>query len=273
MADSDDKRTPVKLRPILRKHKGKITEPYEILERLLKECDCFADVKDAAFRLYWRKDWQVDVDGVVIGAQVCKASERERLLAEEASESLDLQILLPEKAWPTLNDEEKEHRIFHELCHCRAARDSNGEQKFDSKDRPIWRLRRHPIVAFSEEIERFGIDRVVGHNASMVEAVESADLPLFANQADENGAARGNGKALAKTPIEALQFHSEKISDRQITLLSDAGLDTVGKLIAHMDEQKEWWHRGVKGIGKDSKGPIEDAVAAIQAANSEPATA
>jgi len=264
MADTSEKRTPVKLRPVLRKHNGKITEPWKILERLLEECECFREIKDAAFKLYWRQDWQVDTDGVVVGAQVCKASERERLLAEEASESLDFQILLPEKAWPTLDEVEKEHRIFHELCHCRAARDANGDQKYDSKDRPMWRLRRHPITAFHEEIERFGVERVVGHNRIMADSAESAAMPLFAEQTDEKG--NGKPKDLNSMPIERLQDYSASVSDRQITLLGDAGFDTVGKLVDHMKTQGEWWHRGVKGIGKDTKLPIEDAVGAAQAA-------
>ena len=250
MAEDNDKRTPVKLRPVARKHAGKVTEPWKILERLLHDCEEFEDVAHAAFRLFWRKDWQVDADGVVIGAQVCRASERERLIAETNGDSLDLQILLPEDAWGTLDDTEKEHRIYHELLHCRAARDSNGDQKYDSKDRPLFRLRRHPIVAFHEEIERYGIDRVIGHNQKMVDAAEDADRPLFAGQEEAD----------KKLPLDKRPIDSLAIGVRQLKSLEKAGFDTVGKLRAKMIKDCDWWHRDIGGIGPNSKVPIEDAV-------------
>ena len=70
MSETETKKTPVKLRPILRKHQGKVTEPYRIMERLLSECPEFRDIADASIKLYWRKAWVADVDGVVVGGHV-----------------------------------------------------------------------------------------------------------------------------------------------------------------------------------------------------------
>ncbi len=177
--EKQPKKTAVKLRAIPRKHAGKITEPWAIMEGLIEECCFFAPLKIAKIKLWWQKDWKVDVDGIATGAQCSKASEMDRILAEEASgETVDLFIKLPETQWATLDEREKERRIFHELCHFKPANDSNGNQKRDAKDRLLWRLSRHPITAFAQEIERFGVDEVLGANAKIVEAIRHAERPM-----------------------------------------------------------------------------------------------
>lgn len=157
----EEKKTPVKVRPIPRKHAGKVTEPYAIMEKMIVEKPCFEHLKVAKIKLWWQKDWKADVDGIATGAQ-----------------AVDLFIKLPEQQWPTLDDVEKRHRIFHELCHFRQAKNSEGHQKRDAKDRLLWRLRRHPITAFPEEIEEFGIERVIGHNAAVMDSLRHADRPM-----------------------------------------------------------------------------------------------
>lgn len=224
----------------------------------------------AGIKLYWTKDWRPDPDGIVTGAQASKASEIDRLWAEQAKDRHDLTIKLPETIWPTLDDTEKEWRIFHELLHFAPAKDANGEQKRDSKDRLLWRTRRHPITAFPEEIDRYGIERVIGRTDAMRAAIDKAEMPLFAGQKDgeatgENAKGNGTPANLDASPIEALQLHSEKISDRHIQLLENAGFDRVGKLARHMDQAGTWWTRDIAGIGPETGQPIADAVAAFRA--------
>jgi len=178
-AAKPEKRTPVKFKPIVHKHAGKITEPWQIMERLIGEVDHFAPIKGANIKLWWAKDWKTDVDGIATGSQVCKASEIDRNLVEESGgETPDVFIKLAEKLWPTMSAEEKEHLLFHELCHVRPAKDSNGQQKRDAKERLLWRLARHPITAFHDEVTRYGIQSVIGRNTVLASAITAIERPL-----------------------------------------------------------------------------------------------
>ena len=146
-----EKKTATKVQPIPRKHSGKITEPYAIMESMIAEKPCFEHLKVAKIKLWGQKDWKADVDGIATGAQCCKASELDRNLSEESKNgTVDLFIKLPRDQWSTLDETEKQHRIFHELCHFRPAMNAEGNQKQDTKDRLLCRLRRHPVVAFYE---------------------------------------------------------------------------------------------------------------------------
>jgi hypothetical protein len=261
-----EKRVPIKLRPVARKHAGKITEPYRIMERLLAECDEFEPIREAKIRMYWRKDWQADVDGVIVGAQCAKASDRERLLAEEHGESVDLIILLPEKAWPTLDDTEKEHRLYHELCHFAPALDSNGDQKQDEKDRPLWRLKRHPITAFPSEVRRYGVDRILDHNGRMLEAAEASDTPLF-NAQNGDGKTRDTGWRVR--PIDG----NLDIPAGTIKALERKGIVTLGELTDTINVSPMAWHVGVPGVGAAAAQKVSDAYAAFWAKHPEYAEA
>lgn len=187
------KQKPISCYPVPAKNdKGKKTEPWAIMERLLKECREFDPIKLCRIRLFWQKSWKVDADGIATGAMVSKASEIDRNLVESSGgETPDVIIKIAEKVWPHLNDQGKERVIYHELCHIHPALDSLGEQKYDSKDRPLWRIGRHPVTAFAEEIARYGVDTVLGTNASIVDAGQAADAPLLA-EAEKN--ARGVDK-------------------------------------------------------------------------------
>jgi len=262
-----EKRVPIKLRPVARKHKGKVTEPYRIMERLLAECEEFQPIQDAHIRLYWRKDWQADVDGVVVGAQCAKATDRERLLAEESGERVDLIILLPKETWPTLDDTEKEHRIYHELCHFAPALDSNGNQKLDEKDRPIWRLKRHPIAAFCSEVERYGADRVLGHNEIMLDAAEASDMPLF------------NGNGNPGYPKDAVEWRFLSVDGNldipagTLKALHRKGINTLQELSELMNRHPQAWHTHVPGVGAAAAAKVADAYQAFWAAHPEYAEA
>lgn len=262
----EEKRVETKLRPILRKHAGKITEPYKILEQLLADCEEFKGLQAASIKLYWRKDWQADVDGIVVGAQCAKATESERLLAEASDDTIDLKIMLPEGAWPTLDDVEKEHRLYHELCHFAPAKDSNGEQKRDTKDRLLWRLKRHPIVAFHSEITRYGVERVLGHNDAMLTSLEHAARPMEKLFDQAEAAANGNGQAKAaewrSSPVQALQLHSRGLGDKAVDALEEAGIATCGVLQDRMNQDGKFWAKNARIHGRYREA-IEQALTAM----------
>lgn len=257
----EEKKSPIKIKPIPRKHAGKITAPWALMERLISEVPAFAHLKVAKIKLWWQKDWKADIDGIAIGAQVCKASEVDRNLAEESNgETVDLFIKLPEAVWPTLDETEKEHRMFHELCHIMAAKNANGDQKRDSKDRLLWRLRKHPITAFHEEIDRFGMDRVIGHNEAILESVETADRPMEKLFDEAEKKATGKHGKSTKNSDESWRQNSlaaAGFTEKQIDAMEAASIHTLGELQDAMTRHGEWWAKNT-GVSGRLRQKIED---------------
>lgn len=271
----EERRKKTTLRKVERKHAGRITQPYSIMERLMSEVDQFSPLRSAKIVIVWKSGWKPTKDDILKHAQIRKLSELER---EIWGDEYDLCMLLHRELWQSarFSSSQREMDIFHELCHVTAEiDDKTGDQKKDDRGRLCWRIRNHPIQRFHEEIARYGLDEVLNLDTS-AKAAAGDDASQEDARASENDENRPLLKAAEKAeavevnldelPIEGLQLHSRKVTDRHVKLLSEAGYDTVGKLIALMRDQGEWWHRSVTGIGKDSKTPIEDAVAAIQAA-------
>ncbi len=270
--EKKEKKSPVKLSPIPRVHNGKVTEPWRLLEYLVKELvpnKRFAHLKDCRIGLLWMRDAKADADGVMIGAAVCLASELDRILLEEAgADGRDIFIKLPREQWNHLTEDEKTFRTFHELCHIRPKLDANGKQKFDVKDRPLWRLGRHPIAAFPEEVERFGVDRVIDHNGAILKSAETAARPLLAiaEQAEEADAKKPDGwKRLGIVRLDMPPAVEQYVID--------AGCKTIGALTKHMGDHGEFWDRDLT-VGGQRKPPnfrtkIEDAFSEFWATHPE----
>jgi hypothetical protein len=256
--DPADKRKPVNVRPIERKHAGKIVEPYKIMEALIEEHH--SELEGATILLCWRKGWKADVDKVLTLARMKKASDLDRAIGSRFADSYDFVMQLNEDCWPGLSDTKKRMVIDHELCHGAPDLDCDGEQKIDTRDRWCWRLRKHPIQEFPEIIERYGADEALGINDVALAAAENAKRPLLAAMEGNDNA---SPRTLAGMPIEELESHGVK--PRQITALTKR-FDSVGELVDHMRDQAEWWHQEVPGIGPETKAIVEDAVAAIQSA-------
>ena len=248
----EEKRVETKLRPILRKYKGKVNEPYRILAQLLAECEEFAPLRDAEIRLFYRKDWPIDADGVVTGAQCAKATEVERLEAEAGGNKIDLKILLPEETWPTLDDTEKEHRIYHELSHFAPARDAEGKQKHDTKDRPLWRMKRHQIVAFHQEVERYGVERILCHNDAMVRQVAQADRPM--ERLFDQAEAKTNGD-WRSTAIADLNLPATTLAK-----LAKVDVETIGALNDRVKQHGDFWWKDITGLGEKGAEKIANAL-------------
>ena len=180
----EPKRSPIKVYPIPRisRDTKKPTEPWVILDKLLEK-STFRPIRMCSIKLWWQKDWKVDADGIATGATVCKASEIDRNLVEEHAPkgvSLDINIRIAEKAWQHYSDKKKEQLIFHELCHVHPAKNAKGEQKYDMKNRPLWRIGRHPISTFPEELAEYGEEAVIGNNQAVLDAMHKASEPLLA---------------------------------------------------------------------------------------------
>lgn len=264
--DPQEKRKPIKVRPIARKHNGKITEPYRIMEDVIKAHH--AEIASAIILLCWRKGWRPDVDRVLTQASIRKASDVDQAIMQMADDghSYDFVIQLNEEIWPGLSDEDKRRLIDHELCHAAPDIDRDGKQKFDQKDRPCWRLRKHPICEFPEILERYGVDHVLGFATRALEAMEAAKRPLFRPDSSDPAEWRN-------APVDGLTEGGAKISPRHLDALRAAGIKTLGQLADRMDLDLDgtWWHRNIKGIGREIGQVIADALGEIrcgsQAAN------
>lgn len=267
----EERRKKTTLRKVKREHSGKITQPYAIMERLIKEVGDFFPLRNAKIVICWKSGWKPTKDDILKHAQIRKLSELER---EIWGDEYDLCLLLHRELWQSskFSEAQREMDIFHELCHPVAEiDDKTGDQKLDDRDRLCWRMRNHPIQRFPEEIDRYGLEKVLDLDETAKSAAED-EISQESVKKTENDEGRPllqesekvSAKQLESMDIETLQKFSPKISNRQIKSLSNAGYDTVGKLVAHMRANGEWWHRDAIGIGKNSKVPIEDAVAAVQ---------
>jgi len=274
------------LRKVERKHAGKITQPYRIMEGLIADVEQFGPLSAAKIIIVWKSGWKPTKDDILKHAQIRKLSELER---EIWGDEYDLCMLLHRELWQSarFTDDQREQDVFHELCHITAEiDDKTGEQKKDDRGRLCWRLRNHPIQRFPEEIERYGLDAVLhldeDANAAAADEESKADAVASENDADRpllaiaGGTEAGEGSEAGTVDVETMPIvrlvaysrgknGKNKITPRQIKALEEAGYDTIGKLAAEMRSQGEWWANGIKGIGKDSKGPIEDAVAEVMA--------
>jgi hypothetical protein len=277
-----EKKAPVKLDLIPRlKPDGKIHEAWKIMEDYVSKKSCFEHLRHAILRMYWTKDWKPDVDRVVTGAAVAVASERERLDAEGHKEAIpDAHIILPKMVWPTLSDLEKRIRVFHELCHVAWSKDAKGEVKRTTRDWPKVRLRKHPIVAFHEEVEEFGVEAIIGRNGRALEALEHADRPIIA--AIEKAAAAtmdGNGDPASASPANPSVWRlwptsclaEHGLPAGKLKLLEEAGLETMGKLMDRLSEPGDacFRIRDVKGFGEGGYDAMTEAIVRLRKARPE----
>lgn len=126
-------------------------QPYELLAEIRAEQHF--DVAAAKIALAWKKGTKPDVDGRLMLGRCVKASDLQRELVD-----YDFVIVLNQEVWedPAFDREKKLALLDHELCHAARAVDDDGEEKIDSKGRPVWRTRGHDIEEFIEIVNRRG---------------------------------------------------------------------------------------------------------------------
>ena len=167
------KRKRVTVQFLKREHKGKVTEPYEILEKIIKgERN---DLKDAKIKIgiAWHLGWRPDADGVLTLGQCRSRGDLDREL-----DDYDFIIMLNKDAWPTLSNEHKERLIFHELEHAQLSLDSNGEPKKNDRGRLVCRVRKHDFAEFRSVVEKYGLQDDLSKLAQA--GINDSKLPLLA---------------------------------------------------------------------------------------------
>lgn len=183
------KRKPVKVQFLKRTHAGKTTEPYEIMDRLIKTER--ADLKDVKIGIAWSLGWRPDADGNLTLGKCCKRADLDRELDE-----YDFIIKLNKDAWQTLSDEHKERLIFHELEHAQLSLDSNGDPKKDDRGRLVCRTRKHDFAEFRSVVEKYGWQDDLSKLAQA--GINDASRPLLA-EAEKKAASK---KSMAQTVTE-----------------------------------------------------------------------
>ena len=170
---SGQKRRRVTVKFIQRRieHTGLVTEPYRIMEELVKTRR--ADLKDVKIGIAWRLGWRPDADGRRTLGQCRMRGDLDRELDE-----WDFIILLNEDAWPTFNEKQKERLIFEALEQCQLSLDSNGKEKRNDRERIVYRIQKPDIVTFRSVIRLYGWEEDLQNLAE--KGIQDAQRPLLA---------------------------------------------------------------------------------------------
>lgn len=216
------KRVTVKLIP--RKHAGEVTEPWAIMEDIkAKE---HGNLDGAKIAMAWRIGWRADADGIVCLGKCRKRGDLDREL-----DSFDFVILLNQEAWRGLNDTQKRALIDHELCHAQIVNDSDGNPKYDDRDRLVCRIRKHDCEEFKCIVDRHGL--WTSDLAELAQAtINDATRPLLA-EAEKAGPTNDKWKNLS--------LGAAAISDKYIDKLEAAGVHTLGELQEKMNKHGQFW--------------------------------
>ncbi len=129
--------------------------------------------------------------------------------------------------------------------------DSNGKQKLDAKDRPLWRIGKHPITTFPAEIERYGIDAVLGANDKMLEVIRFSDRPMekVFDEAEKSGMTVSAEVVLTADSWRNYLLAHLGCSARVSKALETAGLKTLGELTNFQAKHGDFWIKDIKGLG------------------------
>jgi len=132
-----------------RKHGGKTTQAYEIMDKLIEKHH--THLAEAKIAICWRFGWNADADGRLRLGQCKKASDCDRALRE-----YDFVLLLNHEMWNASNFSQAQMKalIDHELCHAQVSIDADGEPRTDEQGRTCYRTRKHDVEEFTEVVTR-----------------------------------------------------------------------------------------------------------------------
>jgi len=243
VAEKKKKRKRVTVQVLKRKHQGKVTEPYRIMEQLI--ASEHGDLKGTKIVIAWRIGWRIDANGHLRLGQCRKRGDLDREL-----DSFDFVILLNKEAWPGMNDSQKVALIDHELCHAQVVVDADGEPKKDDRGRFVCRIRKHDIEEFRDIVDRHGL--YTDDLAAIAQAaVNDANRPLLNDKKDEVEDGDDSWRKLAiaelKLPLGQHNIICEKCTN-------------LGQLSDLMAEKGDWWPKEFKRI---QRAKVDDAWAAF----------
>lgn len=97
--------------------------------------------------LFRDRPWNTG-DGRTILGKAAKRNEIDKLLSHRSE---DFIVILAKPRWEKMTEEERRCLLDHELCHAGILLDNGGNSK--------WKLRRHTIEEFPENLARFPAKR------------------------------------------------------------------------------------------------------------------
>lgn len=128
-------------------------EPYKLLAEVRNRWH--GELSEARIALAWRLALKPDKDGHLVLGKCVKISDLQKEMAD-----WDFVIVLNKEVWNSI-EFTKEKRIAlldHELCHAAHAEDTTtGELKYDERDRPVFRVRKHDLEEFNAVVKRHGL--------------------------------------------------------------------------------------------------------------------
>lgn len=254
-----------------RERDGEVALPYRIMDALIAAHH--PHLAEARIAIAWRIGWKVNRDGYVHLGQCKKGSELDRSL-----HGYDFVILLNKDSWPTLDPNQAEALIDHELCHAAVSLDSDGETKRDELGRILYRTRRHDIEEFHAVVRRHGIHKA-NIEAFAQSTAEAATHPLLPSATEREAARRtpaisdGDAVRAAPTSWRAIRLSDPApigpgINGRASRALIEAGIVTVGDL-HERQERGDHWAADIRGLGPAGREEIEDRMEAFWAEHPE----
>lgn len=149
-----DPRKSVKVKLLERKHGGKVTTPYKLMEELIATVQDHSQLKSAKIAIAWRFGAKADIDGRLWLGQTRKGSDLDRAL-----HGFDFVLILNHEVWNSaaFSEAQMVALIDHELSHCAPLCDKDGGQVIDEEGRKCWRTRKHLVEEFPGVIKRRGL--------------------------------------------------------------------------------------------------------------------
>lgn len=150
-----------------------LEEPYTLLDEVRSRWH--GELSEARIALAWRLKQKADKDGHLVLGRCVKVTDLQKEFAE-----WDFIIVLNREVWDSeeFDSKKKLALLDHELCHAAVAEDSDGGERYDERDRPVFRMRKHDIEEFHAIIQRHGCyKRDLEHFANLI--LEKQRQPLL----------------------------------------------------------------------------------------------
>lgn len=124
---------------------------YDVLDDCLKRYRKDLVEEKCQIALAWRYGLKPNKDGQLVLGRCRKVSDLDKQFA-----GFDLFIILNNEAWKRLNESQRRALMHHELCHAGVSTDANGNVKKDSRERTMFRIRKHDIEEFGIVVAEHG---------------------------------------------------------------------------------------------------------------------
>lgn len=218
-----------------------------------------------------------------------KTTAADQVSTAVAEKRVKKKAAAPKKKKPTKAHLEELEEAAELLSKIEAAEEACQTARLDMEDaKESYKLAKQSYNHHVDELRRLVRARKEEHplfaeaEKKEAAAAEKTDLQPQATAENETAPAAStvpsvNGKAQAWRYLEVdrLAEAHDQVQEKHLKALRASKFEALGELADLMQRRESFWHKEVKGIGKDGKVPIEDALSNIRAryeleATSEP---